>query len=158
LGGGIPLGATITSSRIAEKAVENGFLHFTTHVSDPMPAAAVLDVIADEDLVQRTRKMGAYLMDQLRALRTEFPQIGDVRGRGLLVGLELVEDPKTKQPANDLGGAVTEECLRLGLSMNIVKGDGSQRNCLRLAPPLTITAGEIDIAIDILATALRTCG
>jgi 2,2-dialkylglycine decarboxylase (pyruvate) len=160
LGGGIPLGATITSEQIAEKAVENGFLHITTHVSDPMPAAAglaVLDVIADEDLVQRTRKMGTYLMERLRALRTEFPQIGDVRGRGLLVGLELVEDPETKQPANDLGGAVTEECLRLGLSMNIVKGDGSQRNCLRLAPPLTITAEEIDIAIDILATALRTC-
>jgi 2,2-dialkylglycine decarboxylase (pyruvate) len=160
LGGGIPLGATITSEQIAETAVENGFLHITTHVSDPMPAAAglaVLDVIADEDLVQRTQKMGTYLMDQLRALRSEFPQIGDVRGRGLLVGLELVEDPETKQPANDLGGAVTEECLRLGLSMNIVKGDGSQRNCLRLAPPLTITAEEVDIAIDILKTALRTC-
>jgi 2,2-dialkylglycine decarboxylase (pyruvate) len=160
LGGGIPLGATITSEQIAEKAVENGFLHLTTHVSDPMPAAAglaVLDVIADEDLVQRTQKMGAYLMERLRALQPEFPQIGDVRGRGLLVGLELVDDPEAKQPANDLGGAVTEECLRLGLSMNIVKGDGSQRNCLRLAPPLTITAEEIDIAVDILTTALRTC-
>jgi 2,2-dialkylglycine decarboxylase (pyruvate) len=160
LGGGIPLGATITSEEIAETAVENGFLHITTHVSDPMPAAAglaVLDVITDEDLVQRTQKMGVCLTEQLRALQTEFPQIGDVRGRGLLVGLELVEDLETKQPANDLGGAVTEECLRLGLSMNIVKGDGSQRNCLRLAPPLTITAEEVDIAIDILKTALRTC-
>ncbi|MEC3980729.1 aspartate aminotransferase family protein [Amycolatopsis sp. H20-H5] len=160
LGGGVPLGATITSAEIEQKAVDHDFLHLTTHVSDPMPAAAglaVLDVLAEENLVERSRKMGGYLTERLRGLQEIHPQIGDVRGRGLLVGLELVADRETKEPANELGGAVTAECLRLGLSMNIVKGDGSQRNCLRLAPPLTITAEEIDFAVDILDTALRTC-
>jgi 2,2-dialkylglycine decarboxylase (pyruvate) len=160
LGGGVPLGATITSAEIEQKALDNGFLHITTHVSDPMPAAAglaVLDVIEDENLVQRAAEMGHYLMDRLRELQDRYPQIGDVRGRGLLVGLELVLDRDTREPANNLGGAVTAECLRLGLSMNIVKGDGTQRNCLRLAPPLTITTEEIDIAIDILDTALKNC-
>ncbi|TCO54882.1 aspartate aminotransferase family protein [Actinocrispum wychmicini] len=160
LGGGVPLGATITSAEIEQKAVDNGFLHITTHVSDPMPAAAglaVLDVIAEENLVGRAQDMGRYLTDRLGELRDKYDQIGDIRGRGLLVGLELVTDKETREPANDLGAAVTAECLRLGLSMNIVKGDGSQRNCLRLAPPLTITTDEIDIAIDILDTALRTC-
>jgi 2,2-dialkylglycine decarboxylase (pyruvate) len=160
LGGGVPLGATITSSEIEQGAIDHGFLHITTHVSDPMPAAAgiaVLDVIEDENLVQRAQDMGRYLTGRLRELQDKHAQIGDVRGRGLLVGLELVEDRETKQPANDLGAAVTAECLRLGLSMNIVKGDGSQRNCLRLAPPLTITTDEIDVAVEILDTALRNC-
>lgn len=160
LGGGVPLGATITSAEIEQTAVDNDFLHLTTHVSDPMPAAAglaVLDVLDEEELVQRAQEMGAYLTDRLRELQEAHEQIGDVRGRGLLVGVELVEDRDTKEPANDLGAAVTSECLRLGLSMNIVKGGGSQQNCLRLAPPLTISAEEVDLAIDILDTALRNC-
>jgi 2,2-dialkylglycine decarboxylase (pyruvate) len=160
LGGGVPLGATVTSSAIEQRAIDNGFLHITTHVSDPMPAAAglaVLDVLAEENLVERAAKLGGYLTDRLRELQERHEQIGDVRGRGLLVGLELVEDRGTKEPANELGAAVTAECLRLGLSMNIVKGDGSQRNCLRLAPPLTITTEEIDLAVSILDTALTHC-
>ncbi|MDT7564882.1 MAG: hypothetical protein QOG76_3506 [Pseudonocardiales bacterium] len=160
LGGGVPLGATVTSAAIEQRAIDNGFLHITTHVSDPMPAAAglaVLDVLAEENLVDRAAKLGGYLTDRLRELQERHEQIGDVRGRGLLVGLELVEDRGTKEPANELGAAVTAECLRLGLSMNIVKGDGSQRNCLRLAPPLTITTEEIDLAISILDTALTNC-
>jgi len=160
LGGGVPLGATVTSAEIEQRAIDNGFLHITTHVSDPMPAAAglaVLDVLAEENLVARAAKLGGYLTDRLRELQERHEQIGDVRGRGLLVGLELVQDRDSKEPANELGAAVTAECLRLGLSMNIVKGDGSQRNCLRLAPPLTITTEEIDLAVSILDTALRTC-
>ncbi|MQA12571.1 MAG: aminotransferase class III-fold pyridoxal phosphate-dependent enzyme [Pseudonocardiaceae bacterium] len=160
LGGGVPLGATITNSEIEQRCVAGGFLHLTTHVSDPLPAAAglaVLDVLTEENLVARAEKMGRYLTDRLRELRETHEQIGDVRGRGLLVGVELVEDRDTKEPANALGAAVTDECLRLGLSMNIVKGDGTQSNCLRFAPPLPITTEEIDIAIDILDTALRNC-
>jgi 2,2-dialkylglycine decarboxylase (pyruvate) len=157
LGGGVPLAATVASREIEERAADNGFLHLTTHVSDPMPAAAglaVLDVIEEEKLVERAEVQGAYLMQCLLELQERHEQIGDVRGRGLLVGLELVEDRDTKRPANDLGGAVTAECLRLGLSMNIVKGEASQRNCLRMAPPLSITKEEIDTAVEILDSAL----
>lgn len=160
LGGGVPLGATITSAEIEQRCVDSNFLHLTTHVSDPMPAAAglaVLDVLAEEDLVERAQKMGSYLTQRLLELQEVHEHIGDVRARGLLVGIELVEDRETKEPANELGAAITTECLRLGLSMNIVKGDGSQRNCLRLAPPLTITTEEIDTAVDVLDTALRNC-
>lgn len=160
LGGGVPLGATITSPEIEDRAHENGFLHLTTHVSDPMPAAAglaVLDVIAKEDLVARAGEMSDYLFGELRKMQDRHEEIGDVRGRGLLVGVELVTDRKTKTPASDLGAAVTNECLRLGLSMNIVKGDGSTSNCLRMAPPLSITIEEIDFAIQVLDQALTNC-
>lgn len=157
LGGGFPLAATITSGAIEEDCVRKGFLHVTSHVSDPLPAAAglaVLDVIEEEGLVGQARQRGDYLLGRLRELQTEHEQIGDVRGRGLLVGLELVEERESRRPANALGAAVTEECLRRGLSMNIVRA-GSSANCFRMAPPLTISEEEIDLGIEILDASLR---
>jgi 2,2-dialkylglycine decarboxylase (pyruvate) len=157
LGGGVPLAATITSAAIEEACVANGFLHVTSHVSDPLPAAAglaVLDVIAEEGLVERTRRVGAYLIERLRELQNTHEQIGDVRGRGLLVGLELVEDRDGREPANALGASVTRECLERGLSMNIVRA-GSSANCFRMAPPLTIREEEIDTAVEIIDASLR---
>ena len=160
LGGGFPLAATITSGAIEEDCVRKGFLHVTSHVSDPLPAAAglaVLDVIEEEGFVGQARQRGDYLLGRLGELQTEHEQIGDVRGRGLLVGLELVEERTSRRPANALGAAVTEECLRRGLSMNIVRA-GSSANCFRMAPPLTISEEEIDLGIEILDAALRAVG
>ena len=156
LGGGIPLAATITSPEIEESCVARGFLHVTSHVSDPLPAAAglaVLAVIEEERLVDGARERGEYLLERLRELQAAHEQVGDVRGRGLLVGLELVEDRESCRPANALGAAVTGECLRRGLSMNIVRA-GSSANCFRMAPPLTITRDEIDLAVEILDASL----
>jgi 2,2-dialkylglycine decarboxylase (pyruvate) len=156
LGGGIPLAATIASSAIEEDCLRKGFLHVTSHVSDPLPAAAglaVLETIEEERLVERAREQGEYLLGRLRELQAAHEQIGDVRGRGLLVGLELVEDRDSRRPADALGAAVTSECLRRGLSMNIVRA-GTSANCFRMAPPLTISEDEIDLAVEILDASL----
>jgi 2,2-dialkylglycine decarboxylase (pyruvate) len=156
LGGGIPLAATITTSEIEEDCVDKGFLHVTSHVSDPLPSAAglaVLDVIDEERLIARARERGEYLLARLHELQAANEQIGDVRGRGLLVGLELVEDRESRRPADALGAAVTAECLRRGLSMNIVRA-GTSANCFRMAPPLTITEDEIDLAVEMLDSSL----
>jgi 2,2-dialkylglycine decarboxylase (pyruvate) len=156
LGGGVPLAATVTTSGIEEDCVGKGFLHVTSHVSDPLPAAAglaVLDVIEEEGLVERARERGEYLLARLRELQRAHEQSGDVRGRGLLVGLELVEDRESRRPADALGAAVTAECLRRGLSMNIVRA-ATNANCFRMAPPLTITDDEIDLAVEILDASL----
>ena len=152
----LPLAATVTSAAIEEDCERKGFLHVTSHVSDPLPAAAglaVLDVIEEEGLVARAATAGEYLLARLRDLQDRHEQIGDVRGRGLLVGLELVTDRATKEPADDLGRAVTDECLTRGVSMNIVRS-GKLANCLRLAPPLTVTEDEIDLAVEILDASL----
>ncbi len=128
----------------------------TSHVSDPLPAAAglaVLDVIDEEGLVEAAARQGEYLLGQLRELQARHERIGDVRGRGLLVGLELVTDRDSREPANELGAAVTAACLDRGLSMNIVRA-GSSANCFRMAPPLSITRDEIDTAVAILDEAL----
>jgi 2,2-dialkylglycine decarboxylase (pyruvate) len=157
LGGGLPLAATSVSAAIATSCEAKGFLHVTSHVSDPLPAAAglaVLDVIEEEGLVRRARDQGKYLLERLGELQTAHEQIGDVRGRGLLVALELVTDRETRAPADELGRSVTAACLDRGLSMNIIRS-GTMANCFRLAPPLTVTEAEIDTAVEILDSSLR---
>jgi len=157
LGGGLPLAATITSPAIEEDCFGKGFLHVTSHVSDPLPAAAglaVLEVIEEERLVGRARERGDYLLARLRDLQAEHEQIGDVRGLGLLAGVELVEDRESRRPADELGAAVTRECLERGLSMNIVRA-GSSANTFRMAPPLVVTEAEIDLAVEIMDASLR---
>lgn len=157
LGGGVPLAATLTSSEIEADCYNKGFMHVTSHVSDPLPAAvglAVINVIEEEGLVEQARQRGEYLLVRLQELQQRHEQIGDVRGKGLLVGIELVEDRNTKKPADMLGVAVGDECLRRGLSMNIVRSTGGMLNCFRMAPPLSITEQEIDIAIEIIEDAL----
>src|SRR5437899_7850941 len=115
LGGGVPLAATLTSSEIEADCYNKGFMHVTSHVADPLPAAvglAVINVIEEEGLVEQARLRGEYLMAGLRELQQHHEQIGDVRGKGLLVGVELVEDRTTKEPADALGVAVSDECLQ----------------------------------------------
>ena len=157
LGGGLPLAATVATAAIEEDAYRKGFLHVTSHVSDPLPAAAglaVLDVVAAERLVERAAARGEYMLARLRELQAEHEAIGDVRGRGLLVGLELVRDRDTREPADALGAEVTRECFERGLSMNIVRA-GTNANCFRIAPPLTVTEAEIDLAVEIMDAALK---
>ena len=161
LGGGVPVSARgHHAPRSRSAASSMGFTHVTSHVSDPMPAAvaeAVLDVVISDDLPGASRARGDRLMASLRELQTRHESIGDVRGMGLLVGVELVEDRDTRAPADALGRAVTEECLRCGLSMNLVRGQSAgSANCLRMAPPLTVSDDEVDLAVTVIDEALTT--
>lgn len=157
LGAGLPLAAVVTSSEIERVAHERGFLFFTTHVSDPLVAAVgntVLDVLERDSLDVRARTSGERLAAGLRELATRHPVIGDVRGRGLLVGLELVTDRESKQTSDELGAAVTARCLELGLHMNIVQLPG-MGGVFRMAPPLTASDDEIDLGLSLLGEALE---
>jgi 2,2-dialkylglycine decarboxylase (pyruvate) len=125
-----------------------------------MPAAAalaVIDVVEEEGLAGAARRRGDYLLGRLGELQERHEAIGDVRGMGLLTGIELVEDRDSRRPANELGAAFTDECERCGLSINIVRGRaGGAANCVRMAPPLTIAEDEIDLAVTIMDEALTT--
>lgn len=156
LGAGLPLAAVLTTAEIEERCHERGFLFYTTHVSDPLPAAVglkVLEIVERDGLVERARVAGARLESGLRALQRDFECIGDVRGRGLLLGLELVKDRATREAAPELGAAITRECMRLGLSMNIVQLPG-MGGVFRIAPPLTVSDAEIDLGLDLLRQAV----
>ena len=157
LGAGLPLAAVVTSAQIEEAAHERGFLFYTTHVSDPLPAAVglrVLDVVARDGLVARANIMGERLRRGLLDLMERFECIGDIRGRGLLLGLEIVKDRRTKEPADGLGAKITRECMKLGLSMNIVQLPG-MGGVFRIAPPLTVSEQEIDLGVELLGQAIE---
>jgi 2,2-dialkylglycine decarboxylase (pyruvate) len=159
LGGGLPLSATVTTEAIEDDTAAKGFLHFTSHVSDPLPAAvgrAVLRTVLAEDLAGRARTVGAHLRAGLTELQDRHEAIGDVRGVGLMLGVDLVRDRDTREPDERYGTAVTERCLQLGLSVNIVKFPGLG-SVLRIAPPLTISTDDIDLGLEILEQALSDC-
>ena len=156
LGAGLPVAAVVTSDEVEQVCHDRGFLFFTTHVSDPLAAvvgSTVLRVIARDELVVRADQLGKRLHEQLLDMQSRHEVIGDVRGRGLLHGIELVTDRDTKQPADRLGQTVTSACLRRGLHLNIVQLPG-MGGVFRIAPPLTITDAELDTGLEILDTSL----
>ncbi|MGO4338560.1 aspartate aminotransferase family protein [Labrys sp. KB_33_2] len=157
IGAGLPLSAVMTTTEIEEAAHERGFLFYTTHVSDPLPAAiglAVLDVVEEENLVERARYLGARLFDGLTKLKLRYDCIGDVRGRGLMLGVEIVKPGQNKDPDHELGARIAAEAFRRGLSMNIVKLPG-MGGVFRIAPPLTISEEELDLGLGIIADAIE---
>ena len=156
LGGGMPLAGVITTDAIENRCHERGFAFYTSHVSDPLPATvglAVMRTIEEESLLQRSQQMGDYLAARLADLQGRFEEIGDVRGMGLLRGIELVRDRETREPHHELGALTTQRCLELGLSMNIRRRP-ERGSVWRIAPPLTVTTADIDLAMTIFDQAL----
>ncbi|MFC3996404.1 aspartate aminotransferase family protein [Nocardiopsis sediminis] len=158
LGAGLPVAAVLTSAEIEQACHDRGFLFFTTHVSDPLAASvalAVLDIVERDALVQRATSLGKELTARLLDLRDRFEAVGDVRGRGLLQGIELVTDKESRSPADRLGRAVTTACLERGLHVNIVQLPG-MGGIFRIAPPLTIETADLHSGVDMLESALRS--
>jgi 2,2-dialkylglycine decarboxylase (pyruvate) len=157
IGAGLPLAAVMTTPEIEDAAHQKGFLFYTTHVSDPLPAAvglAVLDVVQEERLVERARDLGEKLFDGLSRLKQQYECVGDVRGRGLLLGVEIVSDRRSKNSDHALGAGIAKEALRRGLSMNIVKLP-AMGGVFRIAPPLTISEQEIDLGLKIISESIE---
>ncbi len=158
LGAGLPLSAVVTTAAIEQAAFDKGFLFYTTHVSDPLPAAVgvkVIEIILRDRLVERAAVAGQRLAAGLRQIMAAHEGVGDVRGRGLLLGMEIVTDRETLAPDHDRGMRITARCLELGLSMNIVQRQG-MGGVFRIAPPLTVTDAELDRGLEILAEAISS--
>jgi 2,2-dialkylglycine decarboxylase (pyruvate) len=157
LGGGLPLAAVSTTAKIEEVLHQKHFTFYTSHVSDPLTAEvglAVLKVIKEENLIARANEMGGYLRRRFEELQQRYEVIGDIRGAGLLLGVELVTDRASRSPAHELGAMTTRKCFENGLSMNIRRRP-ERGSVWRIAPPLTVSTDEIDRAVDILDKALR---
>ena len=157
LGAGLPLAAVLTTPEIEDICHERGFLFYTTHASDPLPAAVglkVLEIVIRDKLTEQARTLGAHLRNGLLTLQQRHACIGDVRGRGLLAGLDLVQDRATEAPAPELAHRVARTCLELGMMTSVVRGG---LGIFRIAPPITISKEEIELALDIFDTAIRKC-
>ncbi|MFS0795392.1 aspartate aminotransferase family protein [Microbacterium sp. 1P10AE] len=156
LGAGLPVSAVITSEEIEAVCAERRFMFTTTHVSDPLAAAVgltVVNVLRDEQYDLVAREKGARLRAGLVELAARHEHIGDLRGRGLFQGVELVTDRQTKEPADEFGTTVTAECLKRGLHLNIAQMRGVN-SILRIAPPLTTSVEDLDLGLEILDESL----
>lgn len=151
LGGGIlPIAAVMTRPEL-DLAGEYAYGHYT-HEKNPVTARAALttiEIIEDERLVENAARVGAIALERLEAMKRRLPAIGDVRGRGLLLGVDLVTDRDSRARADDLAETVLYRALDAGLSFKTTMG-----NVLTLTPPLTVTEGEMLRALDILEAAI----
>ncbi|MEM2954244.1 MAG: aspartate aminotransferase family protein [Candidatus Bathyarchaeia archaeon] len=153
---GFPLGACIARKDIGD-SFEPGD-HLSTFGGNPVSAAAALaniNVILNERLSEQAEEKGAYIMKRLNEMKDELPLIGDVRGKGLMIGIELVKDKVKKIPAVDETRKIRDLCREKGLLI----GSGGVKGCvLRIQPPLVITKEQIDGALNILETAIKEAG
>jgi alanine-glyoxylate transaminase/(R)-3-amino-2-methylpropionate-pyruvate transaminase len=152
IGNGAPLAAVTTRMEIAKTMTQR--IHFNTYGGNPVSMAAglaVLDVIEEEGLQENSRVVGARFKDGLERLQRVHPLIGDVRGMGLMLGVELVRDRDTKRPAKE----ETLDILEAAREMGVLLGKGGlDGNVLRIKPPMCITAADVDYALEVLDHAL----
>ncbi len=154
IGNGHPMAAVVTTPEIA-KAFANGMEFFSSFGGNPVSAAvgmAVLDVIEGEGLQDRARVTGAHLNAGLQRLAEDHPLIGDVRGQGLFLGVELVRDRATLEPAGAEAGRVANAMREEGV---LISTDGPFDNVLKIKPPMAFGVVEADLLLEALAGALR---
>ncbi|KAI1394426.1 pyridoxal phosphate-dependent transferase [Hypoxylon trugodes] len=158
LGNGLPLSAVVTSAEIERVCVERDYCFYTTHVNDPLPAAVgnkVLEIVVRDNLVEHSRAMGKILHDGLKKLQSRYGCIGDIRGRGLMAGVEIVADRETKAPATELARLIAERAYELGVWANL-SSHGSFSGIFRIAPPITVTEEQIHEGLAILEQAFAS--
>jgi 2,2-dialkylglycine decarboxylase (pyruvate) len=156
LGAGMALSAVMTSDKVAAAADERHYFFYTTHVNDPLPAAVglkVLEIVLRDRLTERAREMGERLGTGLLRLKQRYPCIGDVRGRGLLRGLEFTN--VGPRDATSISNAVTEAAMDIGLAANIVRS-GTSGGTMRIAPPLIVKDEELDEGLALLDRAIAS--
>jgi 2,2-dialkylglycine decarboxylase (pyruvate) len=157
LGGGLPLSAVLAPPALARDALAKGFLQAASHQGDPLQCAvalANLDVIEEENLLQRAAAVGDLLGRRLAELEDRFEIVGEIRGLGLLWGIEIIRDGDSRAEAPELAAAVTVEAMERGLIVGGLRPGIREANVLRLAPPLVIGEHEVESAVAILAGAL----
>jgi 4-aminobutyrate aminotransferase-like enzyme len=150
---GHPMGAVVTTRAIAD-SFANGMEYFNTFGGNPVSCAAglaVLDILRDEGLQERARLTGDYLLDGLRELAGRHPLIGDVRGRGLFLGVELVRDRDTREPAAAEAAALIDRMKDAGV---LLSTDGPLHNVIKIKPPMVFGRAEADVLLSKLEIAL----
>jgi 4-aminobutyrate aminotransferase-like enzyme len=154
IGNGHPLGAVITTPEIAA-SFANGMEYFNTFGGNPVSCAvgmAVLDVLEQEGLQENALVVGNHLLQRLRALQEKHALVGDVRGRGLYIGVELVLDADARTPAGAAASYVANRMRERGI---LLSTDGPDHNVLKIKPPLVFTAADADRLVDVLDDVLK---
>jgi 4-aminobutyrate aminotransferase-like enzyme/Ser/Thr protein kinase RdoA (MazF antagonist) len=157
IGNGFPLAAVVTTPAIA-RAFDDGMEFFSTFGGNPVACAAglaVLDVLEEERLQERALRVGRHLAGGLHGLMERHPIVGDVRGLGLYLGVELVRDRTTLEPATEEAAYVVERLRERGV---LTGTDGPHRNVLKIRPPLVLSEADADLFVSVLASVLEEDG
>lgn len=147
IGNGHPMSCVITTREVAESFMSSGMEYFNTFGGNPVSCAiglAVLDVIEKEDLQGNALRVGGYLTQLLDNLKEKHPLVGDVRGHGLFVGVELVRDKKQRTPAT---AEAQDVIYRLKEQRILLSADGPHRNVLKFKPPMCFSREDADLAV-----------
>ena len=156
MGNGFPIGAVVTHKKIAAPMAEKFMFH--TYGANPTSCAAaraVLDVLRQDKIQQNAKEVGGVLYHKLLDLKERHRSIGDVRGRGLMLAIEMVKDRKTKEPDPEVTAAVFENCRDSGL---ILSKSGPYQSVLRMVPPMCLSADDVDKVADGLNRAFNALG
>jgi 4-aminobutyrate aminotransferase/(S)-3-amino-2-methylpropionate transaminase len=155
IAGGLPLSGVLGRAEIMDAPGDSAV--GGTYVGNPVAQAAalaMLDVIDEEGLIARASTLGDVMRERMHGWQARFPQVGDVRGLGAMLAIELVRDPATKEPAPELATAIAEHAMAHGL---LLLKSGIHGNCIRVLVPLVISDGELDEALDVWESALESC-
>jgi len=155
MGGGIPISGTIFSENVPLPPEEEAEWCINTFCGNPLgcaAASAVIDVIVEENLIQKTVETGSFMMERLKEIEGKHPLIGEIRGAGLFIGVELVKDKETKERANEEAKKVVAECRKRGVLLMVsYNGKG---NVVKIKPPLNIERSLVEKIVDVLDESL----
>ena len=157
-GGGLPISAVCTTTKVARDAVKNGYFATRSHATDPLLCAAgteSLNIVEEEGMAGKAAFIEKRIKSAFRKMAKEFELIGDIRGRGVLLGIEFVSDREKKTSANDATRKIFDYCLNKGLIFQI-RGTRGLQNVVRLVPPMTTTKRELDRALSILYDSIKS--
>jgi len=160
----VPLGATIVRKHIGDRFKEQFFSHGATYAGHALACAAataVIPIYQEDNLIENSEKMGNYLLEKAQELQDKHPSVGEVRGLGLFVGLELVKNRQTREPIIPLNAKLKsgmnpklEVAKKLG-ELGMMAMAANPSNVIAMAPPLIVTKDEIDEGIGIMDQALE---
>jgi len=149
IGNGHPLAAVVTTRELAEKFA-NGMEYFNSFGGNPVSMAvgmAVMDVVENEDLQAHAKSLGNYILERWRSLKDKYSFVGDVRGHGLFLGIELVQSKDTLEPATELAGQIVNEMRNRAI---LLSTDGPLENVLKFKPPMVFSYENADFLCDTL--------
>jgi 4-aminobutyrate aminotransferase-like enzyme len=152
LGGGMPVSATLIRSDLVEEKYQSDPWHIFTMGGSPVCMAAgiaAVDIMLEEKLPQQAKRQGERMTKRLKEIEAKHKLVGEVRGPGLFIGVELVKDKKTKDPAFDEAVQVFSKCLEKGVFFGLSAKAG-YGNVIKIKPPLSITDAQADKAVDVL--------
>lgn len=155
IGNGFPMAVVVTTPELAESFATTGITYFNTYGGNPVACAvgnAVLDIIENENLQEHAFELGNYLMAQLKELQPKHKFMGEVRGMGLFIGVELVKDLTTKEPATEEAKAVVNKAKE---KFVLISADGPDSNVIKIKPPMCFAKDDADLLLSVFHQALN---